>query len=119
MVRSNVPKLGDVFLVDLNPVVGNEMKDDHRCVVITPREINSIGMCLTVPITTGGVFTRKAGLAVNISGHKTTGVALCNQVRALDIMERVRLKTARYVDTLDTATIDEIVARVVSMIDPA
>jgi mRNA interferase ChpB len=119
MVRSNVPKRGDVFLVDLNPVVGNEIKDDHRCVVITPREINSVGMCLTVPITTGGIFTRKAGLAVNISGHKTTGVALCNQVRSLDIMERVRLKTARYVDTLDTSTTDEIVARVVSMIDPA
>ncbi|SIR27438.1 mRNA interferase ChpB [Rhizobium sp. RU20A] len=119
MVRSNVPQRGDVYLVDLNPVVGNEMRDDHRCVVITPREINSVGMCLTVPITTGGVFTRKAGLAVNISGHKTTGVALCNQVRALDIVARVKQKSARHIDTLDAATIDEIVARVVSMIDPA
>lgn len=119
MVRSNIPKRGDVFLVDLNPVVGNEMRDDHRCVVITPREINLVGMCLTVPITTGGAFTRRAGLAVNISGHKTTGVALCNQVRALDILERVKQKTAKHVDTLDASTIDEIVARVVSMIDPA
>lgn len=25
MVRSNTPKRGDVFLVDLNPVVGNEI----------------------------------------------------------------------------------------------
>ncbi|MBB5551199.1 type II toxin-antitoxin system PemK/MazF family toxin [Rhizobium lentis] len=117
MVRSNVPKRGDVFLVDLNPVVG--IKDAHRCVVISPREINLVGLCLTVPIITGGVFTRKAGLAVNISGHKTTGVALCNQVRALDIMERVRLETARLVDTLNTPTTDEIVARVVSIIEPA
>lgn len=119
MVRSNVPKRGDVFLIDLNPVFGNEMKDDHRCVVITPGEINMVGMCLTVPITTGGAFARRAGLAVNISGHKTTGVALCNQVRALDIVERVKQKSARLVDTLDEATTDEIVARVVSMIDPA
>jgi len=119
MVRSNIPKRGDVFIVDLNPVVGNEMRDDHRCVVITPREINLVGMCLTVPITTGGAFTRRAGLAVNISGHITTGVALCNQVRALDILERVKQKTAKHVDTLDAPTIDEIVARVVSMIDPA
>lgn len=119
MVRSNIPRRGDVFLVDLNPVEGNEMRDDHRCVVITPREINLVGMCLTVPITTGGTFTRRAGLAVNISGHKTTGVALCNQVRALDIVERVKQKTAKHVDTLDASTTDEIVARVVSMIDPA
>ena len=119
MVRSNIPKRGDVYLVDLNPVVGNEMRDAHRCVVITPREINAVGLCLTVPITTGGVFSRKAGLAVNISGHKTTGVALCNQVRSLDILEGMRLKTARHVDTLDELTMDEIIARVVSMIDPA
>ena len=119
MVRSNIPKRGDVFIVDLNPVVGREMKDDHRCVVITPREINAVGMCLVVPVTTGGQFTRNAGLAVNISGHRTTGVALCNQVRALDIVERVKNKSARYVETLDDYLTDEIAARVVSMIDPA
>lgn len=119
MVRSNIPKRGDVFIVDLNPVIGNEMKDEHRCVVITPREINMVGMCLVVPITTGGQFARSAGLAVNISGHKTTGVALCNQVRALDIVERVKRKSARYIETLDAYLADEIAARVVSMIDPA
>ncbi|NTF06823.1 type II toxin-antitoxin system PemK/MazF family toxin [Agrobacterium rubi] len=119
MVRSNVPKRGDVFLIDLNPVVGNEMKDEHRCVVITPKEINAVGMCLVVPITTGGMFTRKAGLAVNISGHRTTGVALCNQVRSLDIAGRIAQKRAKFLERLDDATIQEIVARVVSMIDPA
>jgi mRNA interferase ChpB len=117
MVRSNVPKRGDVFLVDLNPVVGNEMKDDHRCVVISPREINALGMCMTVAITTGGAFARKAGMAVNITGHATNGVALCNQVRSLEIVERVKQRTARYMDTLDVTTVNEIVARVVSMID--
>jgi mRNA interferase ChpB len=117
MVRSNVPKRGDVFLVDLNPVVGNEMKDDHRCVVISPREINVLGMCMTVAITTGGAFARKAGMAVNITGHATNGVALCNQVRSLDIVERVKQRTARHMDTLNATIVDEIVARVVSIID--
>lgn len=118
MVRSHIPKRGDVFVIDLNPVVGDEMKDENHCVVITPREINAVGLCLVVPITTGGMFVRKAGLAVNISGHRTTGVALCNQVRGLDIAARVRNRTARFVEMLDTSTVDEIAARVVSMIDP-
>jgi mRNA interferase ChpB len=39
-------------------------------------------------------------------------------VRALDIGQRVKNKTARFVETLDGYTTDEIVARVVSMIDP-
>ena len=119
MVRSNVPKRGDVYLIDLNPVVGHEMRDEHRCVVITPKEINAIGLCLVVPITTAGMFARRAGLAVNISGHRTTGVALCNQVRSLDIVGRVSQKTAKFLETLDDATMQEIAARVVSMIDPA
>jgi mRNA interferase ChpB len=59
-----------------------------------PSDIDMVGMCLTVPITTGGAFTRKTGL-------------------------RVRQETAKHVDTLDAFTSDETVARAVSMIDPA
>jgi len=118
MVRSDVPQRGDVFWIDPNPVAGREMRDRHRFVVITRREINALGVSMTVPITTGGGLTRNVGLAVPVTGHETTGVAVCNQVRSFDIAERVRAKSARYIETLDHATIEEIVARVVSVIDP-
>ncbi len=119
MVRSNVPKRGDVYWIDPNPVAGREMKNRHRFVNITPREINALGVSMTVPITSGGGFTRDVGLAVAISGHDTTGVAVCNQVRSFDIAARIHQKTAQYIETLDEATMNEIVARVVSAIDPA
>lgn len=119
MVRSNVPKRGDVYWIDPNPVAGREMMNRHRFVVITPKEINALGVSMTVPISSGGAFTRNVGLAVAISGHDTTGVAVCNQVRSFDIPARVLQKTAQYIETLDVATMDEIVARVVSAIDPA
>lgn len=118
MVRAKAPHRGDVYWIDPNPVAGREMKDRHRFVVITPREINSLGVCMTVPITTGGAFARNAGLAVPVTGHEMTGVAVCNQVRSFDIVERLRAGTARYVEALDEATMAEIVARVVSAIDP-
>jgi mRNA interferase ChpB len=118
MVRSNVPRRGDVYWIDPNPVLGREMKDRHRFVIITPREINALGVCMAVPVTTGGAFSRNAGLAVPITGHETTGVAVCNQVRSFDIEARARAGTARFVERLDDATADEIVARVVSAIDP-
>ena len=69
-------------------------------------------------MTTGGAFSRNVGLAVPITGHETSGVAVCNQVRSFDIEARVRAGSARFVETLDTATTGEIVARVVSAIDP-
>lgn len=119
MIRSNIPNRGDVFWIDPNPVAGREMKDRHRFVVITPRAINALGVSMTVPITSGGVFVRNAGLAVSVSGHDTTGVAVCNQVRSFDIAARLENRTARFIETLDRATMDEIVDRVLSAIDPA
>ena len=86
--------------------------------VITPRQINALGVSMTVPITTAADFARNAGLAVIVSGHETTGVAVCNQVRSFDIAARLRAGSARFIETLDKATMDEIVARVVSAIDP-
>ena len=47
------------------------MKDRCRFVVITPRQINALGLGMTVPITTGGSFARGAGLAVVVMGHET------------------------------------------------
>lgn len=119
MVRGNVPRRGDIYWIDPNPVSGREMKDRHRFVVITPKEINALGVCMTVPVTTGGAFARNVGLAVPITGHDTSGVAVCNQVRSFDIEARIRSGSARFVEKLDQTTTDEIVARVLSAIDPA
>ena len=118
MVRSHIPRKGDIYWIDPNPVSGNEMKDRHRFLVITPRQINALGVSMTVPITTGGSFARNAGLAVPVTGHDTPGVAVCNHVRSFDIAARIRAGTARYIETLDEATVNEIVARVISAIDP-
>lgn len=48
----------------------------------------------------------------------TTGVAVCNQARSFDILARVLAGSARYIETLDTATADEIVNRLVSVLEP-
>jgi mRNA interferase ChpB len=119
VIRRRIPQQGDVYWVNPNPVAGREMKDLHRFVVITPKEINALGVAMLVPITSGGAAMRKMGLTVAISGHDTNGVAVCNQVHTFDLDARTRAGTAKFIETLDEATIGEIVARVVSVIDPA
>jgi mRNA interferase ChpB len=52
-------------------------------------------------------------------GHNTTGVAVCNQVRSFDIEARVQAGTAGYIETIDIPTTEEIINRVISVIDPA
>lgn len=119
MIRRRVPGLGDVYWIDPNPVAGREMKDRHRFVVITPEPINALGVVMALPVTSGGSFARNTGLTVPITGHDTDGVAVCNQVRSFDIEARIRNGSARYVETIDAATAEEIVSRVLSVIDPA
>ncbi|HDQ40034.1 MAG TPA: hypothetical protein ENN39_03265, partial [Desulfonatronum sp.] len=80
MIRRRTPQRGDVYWIDPNPTSGREMRDRHRFVVITPGEINVLGLVMTVPVTSGGMFARQTGLTVPIIGHDTQGVAVCNQV---------------------------------------
>ncbi|TAK76285.1 MAG: type II toxin-antitoxin system PemK/MazF family toxin [Gammaproteobacteria bacterium] len=119
MTKHRIPQRGDVYILDPNPQAGREMRDSHRFVVITPKEINRLGISTTVPITTSGYFSRMKGLTVSITGHDTTGVAVCNQVRSFDIEERIKIGRAKYIETLDDYIIDEIVLKVISIIDPA
>ncbi|OGT33447.1 MAG: growth inhibitor PemK [Gammaproteobacteria bacterium RIFCSPHIGHO2_02_FULL_39_13] len=109
---------GDVYWIDPNPTSGRELKDRHRFVVITTKEVNQFGIVTTVPITSGGNFARSTGFALPITGHDTTGVALCNQVRSFDIAARVKAGTAKYIETLDQSLAETIVDRVISIIDP-
>lgn len=119
MSRRRIPQRGDVYWIDPNPIAGREMKGKHRFVVITPQAINMLGVVITVPVTSIGAFARSTGLTVPIIGFDTTGVAVCNQVRSFDIEARIRAGNARYIETLDKVTADEIINRVISVIDPA
>lgn len=119
MSKRSIPQKGDVYWIDPNPHKGREMKDKHRFIVITPKEINTLGIAMTVPVTSGGAFAREMGLTVPIMGHDTTGVAICNQVRSFDIEARVKMGSAKYIEKLDAVTLSEIVNRVTSIIDPA
>lgn len=112
-----VPQRGDVYWIDPNPVAGREMRDRHRFVVVAPLEINKLGVSITVPVTSGGAFARLKGLTVPLMGSDTTGVAVCNQARSFDIQARVLAGSARYIETLDAATADEIVSRLVSVLE--
>ena len=119
MTRSPRIERGDVYWIDPNPVAGREMRDRHPFVVITPAAINAIGWVMTVPITSGSAFAKARGLTVAIRGDRIIGVAVCNQVRTFDLTARVQTGSARFVERIDEAAAEEIVARVLSVIDPA
>lgn len=116
-MKRRIPQKGDVYWINPNPTSGHEIKNRHRFVVITSKEINRLGVATVVPITSGGRFIREIGLAVSIFGFDTVGAAICNQMRSYDLESRVKAGSAEYIETLDETTVNEIILKVVSIID--
>jgi mRNA-degrading endonuclease toxin of MazEF toxin-antitoxin module len=81
---------GDIYNVDLEPVVGREQQGRRFVMVVSADDFNKYNPPLVCPITTGGMAKRLAGLTVNLqgAGTATAGVVLCSQIRVLDIKAR-------------------------------
>lgn len=105
---------GDVYSINPNPSLGLEMENRHPFVIVSPKEINRLGVAITVAVMSGGAWAKDMGLTVPITGHQTAGVAVCNMLRSFDLQAR----RAEYIETLDSYTVNEIVSRVLSIIDP-
>ena len=110
-------KRGDIYLVDLElvdlePPAGHEQRGHWPVLIVSPEAFNRLTQCpVILPITNGGGFARRVGFAVPISGIKTTGVVRCDQPHALDLSAR----TARKVDTVPPALMDEVLAVVATL----
>jgi mRNA interferase ChpB len=101
-------KRGDIYMVTLDPTQGREKQGHRPVLIVSPADFNAATkLPVVVPITSGGDFARRIGFAVPISGIKTSGVVRCDQPRVLDLDAR----NGRKVDTLPTAIMDEVLAR--------
>lgn len=106
---------GDIWHVDLEPIRGREQAGSRYVLLVTTKSFNAIGTPIIVPITTGGQFARFQGFAVSLSGAGTcsSGVILCNQLRAVDLKAR----NAKYVESVPDFIISEVLARISTFFD--
>ena len=71
----------DVWLVNLDPTVGSEIKKTRPGVIVSPDELNShLETVVIVPLTTGRAYPFR--IATQVQGKK--GVAAIDQVRTVD-----------------------------------
>jgi mRNA-degrading endonuclease toxin of MazEF toxin-antitoxin module len=104
-------KRGEIWLVSLDPASGHEQKGRRPVLIVSPEAFNRITKVpVVLPITSGGSFARTAGFAVPLTGAgtKTTGVARCDQPRALDLAVR----GGRKLESIPDAVMDEVLARI-------
>ena len=78
---------GDVFLIDLDPTRGGEIRKTRPCAIVSPDEINSdLRTVVVVPLTTGG-HSYPFRVPCRFGGK--SGHLVVDQVRTVD---RERLK---------------------------
>ncbi len=109
-------KRGEIWLIDLTPgAYGRETSERRPCIVVSPELlIETTGLAWVVPISAAGVHSRSAGFAVSMLGCRhTTGVAMCEQIRAVDMQSR----ESRWLENAPQAVIDEILAKLLAVLE--
>ena len=83
----------EVWLVNLDPAVGSEIKKTRPAVIVSPDELNAhLQTVVVVPLTTGRTYPFR--IATKVQGK--AGVAAIDQIRTVDKRRLVkRISTMR------------------------
>lgn len=103
-------KRGEIWLVNLDPTVGSEIKKSRPCVVMSPAELNDhLRTVMVAPMTSKGFA---ALFRVPVTHAGTKGVIVLDQLRTVDKVRLVKRLGAVSVKTLMAAltTLQEVFA---------
>jgi mRNA interferase ChpB len=106
---------GEIYSVNLEPVVGVEQQGMRPCLVISGRQFNAKGLAWVFPISSGAQFARQAGFVVSLvnTGMTTSGVILCHQLRAVSIHGRFKKK----IEVAPDYIVDEVLAKLQAILE--
>ena len=81
-------KAGEIWLAQLDPTVGSEIRKTRPCVVISPDEMSAhLRTVVVASMTTG---SRPAGFRVTLTFQGRQGLIVLDQLRTLDRVRLVR-----------------------------
>ena len=95
LVKSIVSR-GEIWLFNLNPTIGSEIKKTRPCVIVSPQDLNDhLRTVMVAPMTSKG---RAAGFRVPISHDGKKGLILLDQIRAVDkarLIKKIGMASAK------------------------
>ncbi len=93
----------DVFLVNLDPTVGSEIKKTRPCLVISPDEMNRhIRTIIIAPMTTAG---KDYPTRVSCTFRNKLGKVVLDQIRTID-----KIRLIKKIGTIDPDTQSEVIS---------
>ena len=103
-------KRGEIWLVNLDPTVGSEIKKSRPCLVVSPADLNdNLRTVIVAPMTSRGYA---APFRVPVTHAGVKGLIVLDQLRTVDKARLVKRMSAVSPKTLTTAltTLQEIFA---------
>ncbi len=83
-----VIKRFEVWLVDLNPVVGSEISKTRPCIIISPDEVNKLLATVTVAAMTSA--TKPYPQRVNCTFQNKTGQIALDHIRSVSKLRLIK-----------------------------
>ena len=103
-----VTKRFEVYLVNLDPTVGSEIKKMRPCLIISPDEMNThIATVIVAPMTTKG---RAYPTRVSCKFQGKDGQIVLDQIRTVD-----KIRLAKRLGTISAATQKAVLAVLAEM----
>ena len=111
MVKTENVRRGDVFLINLDPTQGSEIKKTRPCVVVSPDELNAhLRTYVVAPLTTGG---HPYPFRVPCKFEGKSGYIVIDQIRTVD-----RDRLVRRLGRIPSSTLGRVLAILQEMFTP-
>jgi len=78
----------EVYLINLNPTIGSEIKKTRPCVIISPNEMHGLNTVIIAPMTS---TIKQYPTRIPVSFGKKNGHIVLDQIRTVDKARLVKL----------------------------
>jgi mRNA interferase MazF len=92
----------EVYVTNLNPTIGREMKKIRPCVVISPNAMHVMGMCIIAPLTK---TLRQFPFRVRTKFQRTDGDIALDQIKSID-----NSRLIKKLGTIDNKTQEAVIS---------
>ena len=104
-------KRGEIWLVNLDPTVGSEIRKSRPCVIVSPPELNRyLRTVIVAPMTSKGFATP---FRVPVTHAGTKGLIVLDQLRAVD-----KMRVAKRLGTVSGRTLGTVLTKLQEVFAP-
>jgi mRNA interferase MazF len=114
---SSIPKRGDIWLVNLDPTIGAEIKKVRPAVVVSSDAIGRLPIKLVAPLTDWKEYFAGNVWHVRVNPTPATGLAKVSAVDTLQLRGVDQQRFIRKLGEVSPVTMEEIILAIATVIE--